>query len=155
MGPDLLESLIQYLGTLAEHLFVVGVKFDDYHADLPGNVMGIATCAALVLDSDSDHSVVARSLALDYSFGEGNPFTLHVINQFVYRPESMFAGPDFTPDRLGLVYEDASFAAADGTQLWGWYLPATEPWLALLYNHGNAGDIRDWVHAAPPEKSLL
>ena len=75
---------------------------------------------------------------------------LHVINQFVYRPESMFAAPDFTPERLGLVYEEASFVAADGTALTGWYLSAAKPWLALLYNHGNAGDIRDWVHAAPP-----
>ncbi|HSG17801.1 MAG TPA: alpha/beta hydrolase [Anaerolineae bacterium] len=75
---------------------------------------------------------------------------LELINQFVYRPESMFAAPGFKPDRLGLVYEEASFAAADGTRLSGWYLSAAEPWLAMLYSHGNAGDIRDWVHAAPP-----
>ena len=75
---------------------------------------------------------------------------LSLINQFVYRPDATFAEPDFTPDRLGLVYEEASFEAADGTALTGWYLPAADPWLALLYSHGNAGDIRDWVHAAPP-----
>ncbi len=75
---------------------------------------------------------------------------LEFINQFVYRPDATFAMPDFTPERLGLDYEDASFAAADGTLLSGWYLPAADPWLALLYSHGNAGDIRDWVHAAPP-----
>jgi hypothetical protein len=75
---------------------------------------------------------------------------LDFINQFVYRPDATFAQSDFSPDRLGLVYEEAAFAAADGTALTGWYLPAAEPWLALLYSHGNAGDIRDWVHAAPP-----
>ena len=32
----------------------------------------------------------------------------------------------------------------------GWYLPAQNATHALLYCHGNAGDIRDWVHAAPP-----
>lgn len=75
---------------------------------------------------------------------------LNFINQFVYRPDVSYAGPDFTPDRLGLAYEEAAFNAADGTALTGWYLPAARPWLALLYSHGNAGDIRDWVHAAPP-----
>jgi fermentation-respiration switch protein FrsA (DUF1100 family) len=75
---------------------------------------------------------------------------LDFINQFVYRPDVAYADPDFTPDQLGLAYEEASFEAADGTALSGWYLPAAEPWLALLYSHGNAGDIRDWVQAAPP-----
>jgi fermentation-respiration switch protein FrsA (DUF1100 family) len=75
---------------------------------------------------------------------------LEFINQFVYRPDATFAEPGFTPDRLGLAYEEASFAAADGMTLTGWYLPAARSWLALLYSHGNAGDIRDWVHAAPP-----
>ncbi len=75
---------------------------------------------------------------------------LDFINQFVYRPDATFARPDYTPDRLGLAYEEANFTAGDGTALTGWYLPAADPWLALLYSHGNAGDIRDWVHAAPP-----
>jgi fermentation-respiration switch protein FrsA (DUF1100 family) len=51
---------------------------------------------------------------------------------------------------LGLAYKEANFTAGDGTGLAGWYLPAADPWLALLYSHGNGGDIRDWVHAAPP-----
>jgi fermentation-respiration switch protein FrsA (DUF1100 family) len=75
---------------------------------------------------------------------------LDFINQFVYRPDATFADPDFTPSRLGLAYEKATFRAADGVMLSGWYLPAARPWLSLLYSHGNAGDIRDWVHAAPP-----
>ena len=75
---------------------------------------------------------------------------LDFINQFVYRPDTTFADANFTPARLGLAYEDATFSAADGTRLTGWFLPAARPWLALLYSHGNAGDIRDWVHAAPP-----
>ena len=75
---------------------------------------------------------------------------LDFINQFVYRPDATFAHPDFSPGQLGLDYEEAAFTAADGTALTGWFLPAANPWLALLYSHGNAGDIRDWVHAAPP-----
>ena len=32
----------------------------------------------------------------------------------------------------------------------GWYLPGRgEPVGTLLYCHGNAGDIRDWVSGAP------
>jgi fermentation-respiration switch protein FrsA (DUF1100 family) len=88
--------------------------------------------------------------ASHFPFDEGPNSMLELINQFVYRPDATFAEPNFTPERLGLDYEEASFAAADGTLLSGWYLPAADPWLALLYSHGNAGDIRDWVHAAPP-----
>jgi fermentation-respiration switch protein FrsA (DUF1100 family) len=75
---------------------------------------------------------------------------LPLINQFVYRPDATFAPPGFTPAALGLEYEEVSPKTADGHVLSGWYLPATEPTHALLYCHGNAGDIRDWVHAAPP-----
>ncbi len=73
-----------------------------------------------------------------------------LINQFVYRPDATFATPGFTPTHLGLAYEEVSVETADGYSLSGWYLPSPEPRHALLYCHGNAGDIRDWVHAAPP-----
>jgi fermentation-respiration switch protein FrsA (DUF1100 family) len=73
-----------------------------------------------------------------------------LINQFVYRPDATFAPADFTPTDLGLTYETVAVETADGVTLSGWYLPAAQPRHALLYCHGNAGDIRDWVHAAPP-----
>ena len=75
---------------------------------------------------------------------------LPIINQFVYRPEATFAPPGLTPTALGLNYEEVRLVAADGVRLSGWYLPAPRAKHALLYCHGNAGDIRDWVHAAPP-----
>jgi fermentation-respiration switch protein FrsA (DUF1100 family) len=75
---------------------------------------------------------------------------LPIINQFVYRADATFAAPGFTPAALGLEYEEVTPETADGLVLSGWYLPAEEPTHALLYCHGNAGDIRDWVHAAPP-----
>lgn len=76
---------------------------------------------------------------------------LPLINQFVYRPDASGAPPDFTPTALGLDYEAVAIESEDGVTLSGWYLPAqgSEPIAALLYCHGNAGDIRDWVHAAP------
>jgi len=73
-----------------------------------------------------------------------------IINQFVYRPDTSFAPADFTPAALSLAFEEVWITTADGVQLSGWYLPAPEPRHVLLYCHGNGGDIRDWVHAAPP-----
>ncbi len=75
---------------------------------------------------------------------------LRLINQFVYRPEATFAQPDFTPKVLGLAYEPVTLKTADKLALWAWYLPAAQPHCVLLYGHGNAGDIRDWVQAMPP-----
>ena len=75
---------------------------------------------------------------------------LPIINQFVYRPDATFAPTGFTPSALGLDYEEVNPETEDGFVLSGWYLPAQNATHALLYCHGNAGDIRDWVHAAPP-----
>jgi uncharacterized protein len=75
---------------------------------------------------------------------------LSLINQFVYRPDVAFTPPDFTPADVGLVYEETAIETADGLKLAGWYLPAAKASHALLYCHGNAGTIGDWIHVAPP-----
>lgn len=75
---------------------------------------------------------------------------LRLINRFVYRPEATFAPPDLTPATYELAFEPVSLTTADQLALWGWYLPAAAPRAVLLYCHGNAGDIRDWVQAVPP-----
>lgn len=77
---------------------------------------------------------------------------LPMINQFVYRPDATGAPPDLTPTNLGLDYEEVAIEAGDGVTLSGWYLPGQgdHQVAALLYCHGNAGDIRDWVYAVPP-----
>jgi fermentation-respiration switch protein FrsA (DUF1100 family) len=41
----------------------------------------------------------------------------------------------------GLQFEDAEFAADDGTQLHGWYLPGKDPQAVILFCHGNAGNL--------------
>ena len=46
-----------------------------------------------------------------------------------------------TPADWGLEYEDVSFAAEDGVQLHGWYLPRRGATRVLLFFHGNAGNI--------------
>jgi uncharacterized protein len=41
----------------------------------------------------------------------------------------------------GLVFEDAWFTAADGTQLHGWFVPHENPRAVALFAHGNAGNL--------------
>jgi len=41
----------------------------------------------------------------------------------------------------GLVFEDAWFETADGTRLHGWFVPHADPCAAILFCHGNAGNL--------------
>jgi uncharacterized protein len=53
-----------------------------------------------------------------------------------------------TPGDLGLMFEDVRIAAADGTELHGWYVSAGVGAAAVLLCHGNAGNIShrlEWV----------
>ncbi len=66
--------------------------------------------------------------------------------------ESLFFFPSkqlqHMPTELGLQYQDVSFAAADGTQLHGWFLPAQGVLKGtVLHLHGNAANIGDHVWA--------
>ena len=57
---------------------------------------------------------------------------------FLYFPESDLI---LTPDNVRLTYEDVRFEAADGTELHGWYIPGKDKNRAVLFFHGNAGNI--------------
>lgn len=47
-----------------------------------------------------------------------------------------------TPDRLGLHYDEVHFQSADGTPLYGWFLPAEGPPKGtVVFMHGNAENI--------------
>jgi len=46
-----------------------------------------------------------------------------------------------TPDRWGLEYDDVRFKTDDGVQLHGWFIPRRDSDRALLFFHGNAGNI--------------
>jgi fermentation-respiration switch protein FrsA (DUF1100 family) len=59
-------------------------------------------------------------------------------NSLIYFPSKFPAG-DWQPQNL--TFEDAEFSAADGTRLHGWYVPAKNPTAALLFCHGNAGNL--------------
>ena len=50
---------------------------------------------------------------------------------------------DQTPSAIGLEYESVSIAASDGITLSGWFVPAKNARAAVLFFHGNAGNISD------------
>jgi fermentation-respiration switch protein FrsA (DUF1100 family) len=49
--------------------------------------------------------------------------------------------PDGEWHPAGLAFEDAWFQAADGTRLHGWYVPCANAHSAVLFCHGNAGNV--------------
>jgi fermentation-respiration switch protein FrsA (DUF1100 family) len=73
-----------------------------------------------------------------------------ILDRFLYRPDVLYAPAGFTPASLRMDFEDVNLLTSDGLRLHGWYLRAPKPRFSLLYCHGNAGDCRDWVNAAPP-----
>lgn len=59
-----------------------------------------------------------------------------------------------SPVDFGLPYEEISLASRSGLLLRGWYVPppsviGTQPAPAVVYGHGNGGDRRAWLRAAP------
>ena len=48
---------------------------------------------------------------------------------------------ELTPGYMGLFYEDINFKTSDGLELNGWFIPAKESRVTLLFCHGNAGNI--------------
>ncbi|MEX2525472.1 MAG: alpha/beta hydrolase [Gammaproteobacteria bacterium] len=59
-------------------------------------------------------------------------------DRFVYYPFKSLA---FTPDRIGLEYEEVYLETEDGEQLHAWFIPAENADTTLLFFHGNAGNI--------------
>jgi uncharacterized protein len=55
----------------------------------------------------------------------------------IYHPSRTLEG---TPAAFGLAYEDVEVTTDDGVEIHGWLLPGSRP-AALLYCHGNAGNI--------------
>jgi fermentation-respiration switch protein FrsA (DUF1100 family) len=58
--------------------------------------------------------------------------------RLVFAPSKYPAG-EWNPPSL--QKEDVWFSSADGTRLHGWYCPVAEPRAAILYMHGNGGNI--------------
>ena len=73
-----------------------------------------------------------------------------MITRLIFFPS---ADLERTPRDLGLSYENILFQVKNNIRLHGWFLPREKPRYALLFLHGNAGNISDrlekargWVH---------
>jgi uncharacterized protein len=66
-----------------------------------------------------------------------------------FRQESLIYFPDrhvrFTPADLGMAFEDVRLKTADGFKLAAWWIPAPFSRGALIFCHGNAGNMGDRV----------
>lgn len=51
-----------------------------------------------------------------------------------------------TPKNLGIVFEDINFKTTDGQLLNGWFVPAKDAKVTVLYCHGNAGNMYHRLH---------
>lgn len=58
--------------------------------------------------------------------------------RLLYRPVRDIA---FTPEDMGLDFEDVTFQTEDGIALNGWYIEAEESPFTILFCHGNGGNI--------------
>lgn len=56
----------------------------------------------------------------------------------IWMPTRTFYG---TPEVVDLPYEDVYFDTVDGVRLNGWYVPSEKPVAAMLFCHGNGGNI--------------
>ncbi len=71
------------------------------------------------------------------------------ISALVYfRQASLLYYPDIagrhlgaTPQQIGLAYDDVALLTEDGVRLHGWFIPGDDARGALLFFHGNAGNI--------------
>lgn len=61
--------------------------------------------------------------------------------RMVFLPHLPGRALDATPQAIGLDYEDFFIDTADGERLHGWWVPAADARGALLFFHGNAGNI--------------
>ena len=57
---------------------------------------------------------------------------------FLYSPVKEIP---YTPDELGLDFEEVAFKSSDGLQLSGWYIPAENSEFTVLFCHGNGGNM--------------
>ncbi len=73
----------------------------------------------------------------------GLGLTLYLMQSvFLYGPVREVT---YTPDDLGLDFENVTFKTADGLTLTGWYVPAENSRFTILFCHGNGGNIMHYL----------
>ena len=61
--------------------------------------------------------------------------------QAIFYPELLGRQLENNPEDIGLPYENVRVQTEDGIKLHGWYIPASDARVTLLFCHGNAGNI--------------
>jgi uncharacterized protein len=79
-------------------------------------------------------SIVIRSLGI----GLAVMILSGCVSRAIYRPRSEIL---HTPKEASLSYEEISFSSRDGVILSGWWIPAEHPRGAVLFCHGNGGNV--------------
>ncbi len=78
-------------------------------------------------------------VALPVALYAGICFLLYLFQKrMVFHPDRELVA---TPEDVGLRYEEVTFTTEDGVRLHGWWVPAPEPRGAVLFCHGNAGNV--------------
>lgn len=85
--------------------------------------------------------VLVVSCRLSPADSKGDP----LVNGFLFFPEPYDAKNWVEPN---FAYEDVTLTTEDEVKINAWYLPAEEPKAFVLFNHGNAGNLSGWGHAA-------
>ena len=90
--------------------------------------------------------VLTGVLALAAMVGAG---LVALLGLAYFRQESLIFFPDrhvrFTPADLGMAFGDVRLETSDGVTLAAWWVPAPQGRGALIFSHGNAGNMGDRV----------
>ncbi len=62
-------------------------------------------------------------------------------SSLIYYPNMPGRNLVATPRQIGLEYEDVQLVTGDGVELHGWFIPGGNPKGAVLFFHGNAGNM--------------
>ncbi len=62
-------------------------------------------------------------------------------SSLIYYPNIPGRNLDATPERIGLTYRDVELITEDNIKLHGWFIPNNMAKGAVLFFHGNAGNI--------------
>lgn len=70
-------------------------------------------------------------------------YFLFLEQKSLYYPEKKITE---NPTNVGILFEEVNFKTADNEILHGWYVPAKEAKITILFCHGNAGNISNRLH---------
>src|SRR5436309_5156871 len=85
---------------------------------------------------------VATTVGGCMSVSPSSESAIHKLEDAIVYHPARYPEGDWQPE--GFRFQDASFQAADGVRLHGWYCEAAQPRAFVLFAHGNAGNISSY-----------